>query len=65
MTCWETILPLTVRHPSITVDLLEILAYYQSRYTGAMYSGCGGGYIYVISDEPVPGAFQVTVRVEK
>lgn len=65
MTCWETILPPTVRHPIITIDLLEILAYYQSRYAGAMYSGCGGGYIYVISDEPVPGAFQVTVRVEK
>ncbi len=65
MTCWETILPHTVRHPTITVDLLKILAYYQSRYTGAMYSGCGGGYIYVISDESVPGAFQVTIRVEK
>ncbi len=63
MTCWETILPHTVRHPTITTDLMGILSYYQARYPGAMYSGCGGGYIYVVSDEPVPGGFQVTVRL--
>jgi len=28
-----------------------------------MYSGCGGGYLYVVSEKPVPGAFQVTVRI--
>lgn len=61
--CWEAILPHTVRHPTITVDLVELLKYYQSRYPGAMYSGCGGGYLYVVSEEPVPGAFRVTVRV--
>jgi hypothetical protein len=63
MRCWEAILPHTVRHPTITVDLMAILRHYQSRYAGAMYSGCGGGYIYVVSDEPVPGSFQVQVRV--
>jgi hypothetical protein len=63
MTCWETILPGTVHHPTITIDLVSILAHYQQRYYGAMYSGCGGGYIYVVSDEPVPGGFQVKVRV--
>jgi len=63
MTCWETILPHVVRHPTITTDLMGILSYYQARYPGAMYSGCGGGYIYVVSDEPVPGGFQVTVRI--
>jgi hypothetical protein len=62
MLCWEALLPNTVRHPTITVDLVELLGYYQSRYPGAMYSGCGGGYLYVVADEPVPGAFQVTVR---
>ncbi len=62
MECWEAILPQTVRHPSVTVDLKGILAYYQSRYLGAMYSGCGGGYLYVVSDRPVPGAFQIKVR---
>ncbi|MGC9520284.1 MAG: hypothetical protein ACP5HG_00200 [Anaerolineae bacterium] len=62
MRCWETILPHTVQHPTISVDLKGILAYYQTRYPGAMYSGCGGGYVYVVSDEPVPGGFQVRVR---
>ena len=65
MLCWEAILPHTVRHPTVTVDLMAILRYYQSRHTGAMYSGCGGGYIYVVSREPVPGAFQVQVRTGK
>ena len=63
MLCWEAILPHTVRHPTITVDLLGILGHYQARYIGAMYSGCGGGYIYVVSEEPVPGSFRVSVRV--
>jgi hypothetical protein len=62
MVCWETILPCTVHHPSITLDLGAILSYYQKRYCGAMYSGCGGGYIYVVSEEPVAGGFQVKVR---
>jgi hypothetical protein len=62
MQCWEMILPNTVQHATITINLMSILAYYQQRYHGAMYSGCGGGYIYVVSDEPVPGGFQVTIR---
>ncbi len=65
MECWEAILPQTVRHPAVTVDLKGILAYYQSRYCGAMYSGCGGGYLFVVSTEPVPGAFQIKVRIAK
>jgi hypothetical protein len=62
MLCWEAILPHTVLHPMVTVDLLGLLGHYQARYAGAMYSGCGGGYIYVVSQEPVPGGFQVQVR---
>jgi hypothetical protein len=65
MLCWQKILPNTVRHPTITIDLLEILTYYQKRYIGAMYSGCGGGYLYVVSDEPVPNGFKVDIRVAK
>jgi len=65
MRCWEAILPNTVRHPTIQLDLLRILGHYQERYAGAMYSGCGGGYIYVAADEPVPGGFQVNVRVKE
>jgi hypothetical protein len=65
MECWETILPQTVQHPTVTTDLKGILAYYQSRYCGAMYSGCGGGYLFVVSPEHVPGAFQINVRIAK
>ncbi len=62
MRCWEAILPHTVRHATVTVDLPAIQAYYQAKYSGAMYSGCGGGYLYVVSPRPVPGAFRVSVR---
>ena len=62
MACWEAILPHVVRHSTVTVDLLGILRYYQSKYPGAMYSGCGGGYLYVVSERPVPGAIRVQVR---
>jgi hypothetical protein len=63
MRCWETLLPHVVRHPSLRLDLMPLLKAYQRQYAGAMYSGCGGGYLIVVSDEPVPGAFQVTVRI--
>jgi hypothetical protein len=63
MKCWETLLPHVVRHPLLRVELLPLLAAYQKQYLGAMYSGCGGGYLIVISEKPVPGAFQVNVRV--
>lgn len=63
MQCWEKILPQTVRHPALKVDLMSVLSQYQDHYAGAMYSGCGGGYLYVVSEEPVPGAFQVKVRI--
>jgi hypothetical protein len=63
MKCWETLLPLVVRHPLLRLDLLPLLKAYQRQYLGAMYSGCGGGYLMVVSEEPVPGAFQVNVRV--
>ena len=65
MLCWETILPHTIKHPTIHLDLKSILEHYQSRYIGAMYSGCGGGDIYVVSDKPVPGALRVDVRYKK
>jgi hypothetical protein len=63
MTCWETLLPGTVRHSTITIDLVAILRSYQQRYNGAMYSGCGGGYLYVVSEEPVPGSINVEVKI--
>ncbi|MGA2266862.1 MAG: hypothetical protein ABSH44_00205 [Bryobacteraceae bacterium] len=62
MRCWEAILPHTVGHPTIEIDLKRILGYYQRRYAGAMYSGCGGGYAIVVSEEPVAGSLKVKVR---
>ncbi len=63
MECWEAILPHTVRHPAIHIDLKGLLANFQTRYPGAMYSGCGGGYLIVAAEEDVPGAFRVRVRI--
>ena len=60
MTCWEKILPRTVRHPALRVDLIGLLRVYQ-----AMYSGCGGGYLFVASKDPVPGSFTVRVRTAR
>ena len=65
MKCWETLLPHVVRHPRLRVDLMALLKAYQEQYLGAMYSGCGGGYLIVVSEVPVPGAFKVNVRVAR
>jgi hypothetical protein len=62
MRCWEHILPQTVVHPRLAVDLKRLLRAYQSQYPGAMFSGCGGGYLLVISKTDVPGATKVTIR---
>lgn len=64
MECWEKLLPRTVVQPALMVDLKGLRACYQSRYAGAMYSGCGGGYLYVAAEEPVPGAFNPTIRFD-
>lgn len=63
MTCWETIMPRILRHPNIKIDLAAIMRYYQSKYPGAMYSGCGGGFLFIASEEPVPGTFNVKIRI--
>jgi hypothetical protein len=65
MKCWATILPNVVRHPLLKLDLKGLLRAYQRQYPGAMYSGCGGGYLLVASHEPVPGALNVDIRVAK
>jgi hypothetical protein len=41
---------------------MPLLKAYQRQYPGAMYSGCGGGYLIVVSDQSVPGAFKVKIR---
>jgi len=63
MRCWETLMPHIVQHPALRLDLMPILKAYQQQYLGAMYSGCGGGYLIVVSEKPVPGAFHANVRV--
>lgn len=63
MACWEKILPHTVEHSTLKVNLKAILRAYQESYPGAMYSGCGGGYLFVVSNEPVPGGFRVNIRL--
>ena len=47
---------------AVRVDLKRLLAEYQSTYEGAMYSGCGGGYMVVASESEVPGSFAISVR---
>jgi hypothetical protein len=61
MSCWEKILPGTVHHHKLNEDLLPLLEYYRSNYPGAMYSGCGGGYLFVAS-YPGSGAFTIKVK---
>jgi hypothetical protein len=43
---------------------MQRLRHYQRKYAGAMPSGCGVGYIYVASSEPVEGGFQVQVNLD-
>ena len=62
MWAWEAILPATLRHPLVQVDLSGLLAHYRNEYGGAMYSGCGGGYLFVATDRAVPGSFGFRVR---
>ena len=55
---WKKILPLTVPD-----DIMkEMEAVYFSKYPGAITSGCGGGYIIVISEKEVPGEVRIKVR---
>jgi hypothetical protein len=63
MRCWESLLPHTVHHPSLNLDLKELLGVYQAKYAGAMYSGCGGGYLYIVAEDTVPGSFHVKVQL--
>ena len=59
---WDALLPQVFEHPTIAVDLRGLLAAYASRYPGAMYSGCGGGYLIVASEDEPPGSGRIAVR---
>ena len=62
MEAWASMLPGTVRHRLIDADLEGILASYRDEYGGALYSGCGGGYLFVPAERAVPGSFGFHVR---
>lgn len=62
MLSWEALLPATLRHPLLQVDLVGLMEYYRKEYGGAMYSGCGGGYLFVATDRSVPGSISFRVR---
>ena len=49
---WDAILPQVFEHPTIKIDLRALRAAYAAEYPGAMFSGCGGGYLIVASNEP-------------
>lgn len=59
---WDAILPQVYEHPTITIDLRGLRAAYAAEYPGAMFSGCGGGYLIVASEEPPPGSARISVR---
>jgi hypothetical protein len=59
---WAALLPDTLEHPTIPIDLKRLVGSYQASHPGAMPSGCGGGYLVVASDEEVAGSFRVTIR---
>ncbi len=59
---WDALLPDIFVHPTITVDLRGLLAVYAAGYRGAMYSGCGGGYLIIASEDEPPGSSLISVR---
>jgi cytidyltransferase-like protein len=53
---WKHLLPLTVLNES----LKELVKY--ASHPGAIFSGSGGGYIVIASDETIPEAIQIKIR---
>lgn len=59
---WRAILPHVFEHPSLPPDLWGLLEGYMAASRGAMFSGCGGGYVIVAAEEPPPGSARISVR---
>jgi hypothetical protein len=59
---WDALLPQVYVHPTITIDLLALVAAYATEHAGAMLSGCGGGYVIVASETAPAGSAGVRVR---
>jgi hypothetical protein len=60
--CWNALLPDSFEHPSLELDWCALVEDHQRRYPGATASASGGGYLFVVSDEPVPGSFHSRIR---
>jgi len=65
---WEGILPYTT-DPFLNKDaeksklLKDFVAKYDVPNTkGCLFSGAGGGFLMVISDEPIEGAMKITIN---
>lgn len=54
---WREILPLTT-----SPEIDDILNSYNDKGYGRITSGCGGGYIYVATDQSLPNSFRIKVR---
>jgi len=54
---WKKILPLTV-----TEKVEKERANYKDRSYGQLTSGCGGGYLMLVTDQVIPGAIQFKIR---
>jgi hypothetical protein len=61
-TCWDALLPNVHAHPTIKLDLRALRGAYLGGVAGAMYSGCGGGYLVLASEREIPGSLRVRVR---
>ena len=55
---WKKILPLTI--PDWVMKEMETK--YFPYYPGAITSGCGGGYVFVVSEKEVEGGIKIKVR---
>jgi cytidyltransferase-like protein len=54
---WKQLLPMTVLDES----LVELKKY--ASHPGAIFSGSGGGYIVVASEESIPGSMRIQIRI--
>jgi len=55
---WKNMLPLTVPSP----EMNTWCAPYRDTCHGYLLSGCGGGFLLVVSDEPIDNGFQIQIN---
>lgn len=58
LAAWQQLLPCTV-----LPETLALIEQYH-HYPGVLFSGSGGGYLMVISEQPIGGALKVSIRTE-